>query len=59
LGTDDLSEETTTPSAPLMTAIQRDFGSMDVMKTKFNDAAKARFGSGWAWMVVKTIINWM
>jgi len=43
----------TTPSASLMTAIQRDFGSMDIMKTKFNDAAKGRFGSGWAWMIVK------
>lgn len=41
------------PSAALMTAIQRDFGSMDGMKTKFNDAAKTRFGSGWAWVIVK------
>jgi len=23
------------------------------MKTKFNDAAKGRFGSGWAWVIVK------
>jgi Fe-Mn family superoxide dismutase len=41
------------PSAALMTAIQRDFGSVDAMKTKFNDAAKGRFGSGWAWVIVK------
>jgi Fe-Mn family superoxide dismutase len=41
------------PSAALLTAIQRDFGSMDGLKTKFNDAAKSRFGSGWAWVVVK------
>ncbi len=41
------------PSPALMTAIQRDFGSVDAMKTKFNDAAKARFGSGWAWVIVK------
>jgi Fe-Mn family superoxide dismutase len=41
------------PSAALMTAIQKDFGSMDTLKTKFNDAAKSRFGSGWAWVIVK------
>ena len=45
--------KTAAPSAALMTAIQRDFGSMDAMKTKFNDAAKGRFGSGWAWVIVK------
>jgi superoxide dismutase, Fe-Mn family len=41
------------PSTALLTAIQRDFGSVDAMKTKFNDAAKGRFGSGWAWVIVK------
>jgi superoxide dismutase, Fe-Mn family len=41
------------PSAALMTAIQRDFGSLEGLKTKFNDAAKSRFGSGWAWVIVK------
>jgi superoxide dismutase, Fe-Mn family len=41
------------PSTALMTAIQRDFGSVDALKTKFNDAAKGRFGSGWAWVIVK------
>jgi Fe-Mn family superoxide dismutase len=41
------------PSAALMTAIQKDFGSIDALKTKFNDAAKSRFGSGWAWVIVK------
>jgi superoxide dismutase, Fe-Mn family len=45
--------KTTSPSATLTTAIQRDFGSLDAMKTKFNDAGKARFGSGWAWVIVK------
>jgi superoxide dismutase, Fe-Mn family len=44
---------TAAPSPALMTAIQRDFGSMDGLKTKFNDAAKGRFGSGWAWVIVK------
>ncbi len=41
------------PSPALMAAITKDFGSMDAMKTKFNDAAKTRFGSGWAWVVVQ------
>src|ERR1700688_1558449 len=31
------------PSVALTTSIQRDFGSLDAMKTKFNDAAKGRF----------------
>jgi Fe-Mn family superoxide dismutase len=41
-----------TPSAAVLAAIQKDFGTMDALKTKFNDAAKARFGSGWAWVIV-------
>jgi len=45
--------KTAAPSSALMTGIQRDFGSMDGLKTKFNDAAKNRFGSGWAWVIVK------
>ena len=39
------------PSGKLMTAIQKDFGSFDAFKTKFGDAAKNRFGSGWAWLI--------
>lgn len=45
--------KTAVPSAALAASIQRDFGSLDAMKTKFNDAAKGRFGSGWAWVIVK------
>jgi superoxide dismutase, Fe-Mn family len=41
------------PSPSLTTAINGSFGSLDTMKTKFNDAAKSRFGSGWAWVIVK------
>ncbi|WP_159566112.1 superoxide dismutase [Mn] [Budvicia diplopodorum] len=37
----------------LKTAIERDFGSVDGFKEKFEQAAATRFGSGWAWLVVK------
>ncbi|MFN2349845.1 MAG: superoxide dismutase [Thioalkalivibrio sp.] len=40
------------PSQALATAIDRDFGSMDNMKTEFGQAGAKRFGSGWAWLIV-------
>jgi Fe-Mn family superoxide dismutase len=39
------------PSGKLAETITRDFGSFDAFKNKFNDAAKDRFGSGWAWLI--------
>lgn len=36
----------------LKEAIVRDFGSYEQFKLKFEDAAKSRFGSGWAWLVL-------
>lgn len=41
------------PSAELAAAITRDFGSMDAFKAAFNRAATSRFGSGWAWLIVR------
>lgn len=40
------------PSEKLAAAITAAFGSMDAMKTAFNEAAAKRFGSGWAWLVL-------
>ena len=44
----------TQPSEKLLAAINKEFGSVDAFKTKFSDAAKARFGSGWAWLLVNS-----
>jgi superoxide dismutase, Fe-Mn family len=46
-----LSPKASQPSAKLADAITKTFGSFDAFKTKFNDAAKTRFGSGWAWLL--------
>jgi Fe-Mn family superoxide dismutase len=40
------------PKGDLKTAIEKTFGSFDTFKEKFAAAAKTRFGSGWAWLVV-------
>jgi Fe-Mn family superoxide dismutase len=40
------------PTGALADAISSTFGSVDDFKTKFNEAGKTRFGSGWAWLVV-------
>jgi Fe-Mn family superoxide dismutase len=42
----------TKPSNDLLVAINRDFGSLDNLKTQLNEAASKRFGSGWAWLSV-------
>ena len=36
----------------LSTAISKALGDFDKFKTKFNEAATKRFGSGWAWLIV-------
>lgn len=40
------------PEGKLKEAILSAFGSLENFKTKFGDAAKNRFGSGWAWLIV-------
>jgi len=41
------------PSGELADAINKTFGSFDDFKTQFNQAGATRFGSGWAWLIVK------
>lgn len=42
------------PAGKLLDLINRNFGSFDAFRAKFSDAAANQFGSGWAWLVVKT-----
>jgi Fe-Mn family superoxide dismutase len=41
------------PSGDLAAAIERDLGGLEAMQTAVNEAGTKRFGSGWAWVVVK------
>jgi superoxide dismutase, Fe-Mn family len=41
------------PKGDLLSAINRDFGSFSSFREKFSQAASTRFGSGWAWLVVR------
>ncbi|MGK0387734.1 MAG: Fe-Mn family superoxide dismutase [Maribacter sp.] len=42
------------PTGDVAGAIDEAFGSFDAFKEVFSTAAKTRFGSGWAWLVVGT-----
>jgi superoxide dismutase, Fe-Mn family len=41
------------PQGELLKAIEKSYGGLDHFKEEFNKAAIGRFGSGWAWLVVK------
>ncbi len=41
------------PSGNIAQAIDQAFGSFDAFREKFNNAGLTRFGSGWAWLLVK------
>ncbi len=41
------------PSADLAAALNAAFGSLDAFRARFSEAAAKRFGSGWAWLVVR------
>lgn len=42
------------PTGALLKAIETSFGSFDQFKEQFANAAKTRFGSGWAWLIVNS-----
>lgn len=42
------------PSGALAEAINSAYGSFDAFKEAFSNAAATRFGSGWAWLCVKS-----
>ncbi len=39
------------PKGAIAEAINKNFGSFEKFKEKFNDAGTKRFGSGWAWLI--------
>lgn len=41
------------PTGALKTAIDEAFGGLEGLKEKMNAAGATRFGSGWAWLIVK------
>ncbi len=41
------------PTGDLASAINETFGSLDDLKEKMSTAGATRFGSGWAWLLVK------
>lgn len=45
------------PGGKLGKAIEDQFGSFDVFRARFKDAAASRFGSGWAWLSVGRFEN--
>jgi Fe-Mn family superoxide dismutase len=45
-----LSPDGGEPTGDLLSAIKRDFGSVDDFRKAFADAAATLFGSGWAWL---------
>lgn len=47
-----IAKSTGQPKDTLAAAITKDFGSFELFKTQFTDAAEEQFGSGWAWLIV-------
>ncbi len=41
------------PTGSLASAIDETFGSFEAFQEKLNNAGATRFGSGWAWLIVK------
>lgn len=49
----NMTPESKEPSGDIKSAIEKNFGGMNDFKQNFTDAAGSRFGSGWAWLVLK------
>jgi superoxide dismutase, Fe-Mn family len=49
-----LAPKSSGPSAELTAALTKAFGSLDKFKETFSNAAKTRFGSGWAWLYLNS-----
>ena len=47
------ADGTRTPSGELAKAIDEEFNSFEAFKAEFSEAAKTRFGSGWAWLTLE------
>ncbi len=47
-----LKKDASPMSGDLKSMIEKDFGSVEKFKEEFETAAKTRFGSGWAWLVL-------
>ena len=47
-----LTSQFSAPSELLLTAVRRDFGSMQGLKDVLVDSGEKRFGSGWVWLCV-------
>jgi Fe-Mn family superoxide dismutase len=41
------------PSPDLVAAVEASFGSLDALREQFSAAAAGRFGSGWAWLILR------
>ncbi len=50
---ESLTATSSEPTGDLASAINDTFGSVDDLKEKMNAAGAGRFGSGWAWLIVK------
>jgi Fe-Mn family superoxide dismutase len=50
----NLAKNSPGPSEQFKLALEKTFGSFDKFKELFNNAAKTRFGSGWAWLYLNS-----